>query len=153
MRPAGANIRSFLIECLAGPLVGMDPKHVHVFCDMYEHARHSYKKFGQLEFNNYINILSELKNLVLQNTQNKPDPSKKSGTPNHNKPVNRPRKRIGSTQNVSMSMYNLNFVKQVGRKWILMVMIFLLPAEFQWRSYGGHSQKLFQGFTFSRTWG
>jgi len=103
LRPAGANIRSFLIECLAGPLVGMDPKHVHVFCDMYEHARHSYKKFGQLEFNNYINILSELKNLVLQNTQNKPDPSKKSGTPNHNKPVNRPRKRIGSTQNPNSS--------------------------------------------------
>ena len=49
----------------------------------------------------HINILSELKNLVIRNTQNKPDPSKKSGTPIHNKPVNRPRRRIGSIQNVS----------------------------------------------------
>ena len=82
--------------------MGTDPKHVHVFCDMYELARHSYKHFGQLEYNNYINLLSELKTLVISNTQNKPDPSsKKSGTPIHNKPVNRPRKRIGSSQNVS----------------------------------------------------
>jgi len=93
VRPAGANLRSFLIECLAGPLVGSDPKHVHVFCDMYEHARHSYKPFGRIEFNNYVNILSELKNLVIHNTQHKPDHTK-SGTPSHNKPVNRPRKRI-----------------------------------------------------------
>ena len=94
-RPAGSNLRSFLIECLAGPLVGTDPRHVHVFCDMYEHARHSYKQFGQLEYNNYVNILSELKNIVITNIQNKPD-NMKGGTPIHNKPVNRPRKRIES---------------------------------------------------------
>ena len=93
VRPAGSNLRSFLIECLAGPLVGSDPKHVHVFCDMYEHARHSYKPFGQIEFKNYVNVLSELKNLVIHNTQHKPDHTK-TGTPSHNKPVNRPRKRI-----------------------------------------------------------
>ena len=93
MRPAGANIRSFLIECLAGPLVGSDPKQVHMLCDMYDHARHSYKTFGQLEFNNYINLLSELKNLVINNTKNKPEYKKLEGTPQC-KPVNRPRKRV-----------------------------------------------------------
>ena len=29
VRPAGSNVRSFLIECLAGPLVGADPRQVH----------------------------------------------------------------------------------------------------------------------------
>ena len=29
VRPAGSNTRSFLIECLAGPLVGSDPRQVH----------------------------------------------------------------------------------------------------------------------------
>ena len=42
-RPPGAPLRSFLTECLAGPLVGGDPKLIHRFCDLYEHARHSYR--------------------------------------------------------------------------------------------------------------
>lgn len=29
VRPAGSNVRSFLTECLAGPLVGADPRQVH----------------------------------------------------------------------------------------------------------------------------
>merc|ERR1719209_2220554 len=96
VRPAGASIRSFLIECLAGPLVGLDPKHVHRFCDMYEHARHSYRQFGQLELNNYLNLLDELKTLVARNTQNKPSSPKKSSTPQHSKPLNRPKRRVGT---------------------------------------------------------
>lgn len=96
-RPAGASIRSFLIECLAGPLVGLDPKHVHRFCDMYEHARHSYRQFGQLELNNYLNLLDELKTLVNRNTQNKPSSPKKSSTPQHSKPLNRPKRRIATS--------------------------------------------------------
>ena len=96
VRPAGGSIRSFLIECLAGPLVGLDPKHVHRFCDMYEHARHNYRQFGQLELNNYLNLLDELKTLVARNTQNKPSSPKKSSTPQHSKPLNRPKRRVGS---------------------------------------------------------
>merc|ERR1712179_544307 len=97
VRPAGGSIRSFLIECLAGPLVGLDPKHVHRFCDMYEHARHSYRQFGQLELNNYLNLLDELKTLVSRNTQNKPSSPKKSSTPQHNKPLNRPKRRVATS--------------------------------------------------------
>ena len=96
-RPAGSSIRSFLTECLAGPLVGLDPKHVHRFCDMYEHARHSYRQFGQLELNNYLNLLDELKSLVVRNTENKPSSPKKSSTPQHSKPLNRPKRRVAST--------------------------------------------------------
>eukprot|EP00092_Neocalanus_flemingeri_P022255 GFUD01024134.1.p1 GENE.GFUD01024134.1~~GFUD01024134.1.p1 ORF type:complete len:270 (+),score=85.38 GFUD01024134.1:80-889(+) len=103
VRPAGANIRSFLIECLAGPLVGLDPKQVHRFCDMYEHARHSYRQFGQVELHNYLNLLAELKSLVGRNTQSKPSSPKKSSTPQHHKPVNRPKRRIVSTYSTSPS--------------------------------------------------
>ena len=64
---------------------------------MYEHARHSYKPFGQLEYNNFVNLLSELKILVMKNIQKKPGYAKVTGTPVINKPVNRPRKRLGSS--------------------------------------------------------
>jgi len=101
VRPAGSNVRSFLIECLAGPLVGLDPRQVHLFCDMYEHARHSYRPFGQLELNNYLNLLDELKTLVTRNTQNKPTSPKKNSTPQHNKPLNRPKRKIVPSNNVS----------------------------------------------------
>ena len=74
-------------------MVGSDPRQVHLLCDMYEHARHSHNHFGQLEYNNYINLLSELKNLVTANTKNKPEYKKLETTPLH-KPVNRPRKRV-----------------------------------------------------------
>ena len=67
---------------------------------MYEHARHSYKLFGQLEHSNYVNLLSELKILVMKNIQKKPGFAKHAGTPVHNKPVNRPRKRLGSSHSV-----------------------------------------------------
>lgn len=60
VRPAGANIRSFLIECLAGPLVGSDPRQVHAFCDLYEQARHSYKQFGAREYGSYAQLLDQL---------------------------------------------------------------------------------------------
>ena len=109
-RPAGASIRSFLIECLAGPLVGLDPKHVHRFCDMYEHARHSYRQFGQLELNNYLNLLDELKSLVTRNTENKPSSPKKSSTPQHNKPLNRPKRRIASSTFSTVSVRYIIYV-------------------------------------------
>ena len=103
VRPAGANLRSFLIECLAGPLVGSDPRQVHAFCDLYEHARHSYKQFGAREYGSYAQLLDQLTGLVTSNTERRPE-QRKSGTPVHNKPVNRPRKRLGSSHSVSHNM-------------------------------------------------
>jgi len=115
VRPAGGSIRSFLIECLAGPLVGLDPKHVHRFCDMYEHARHSYRQFGQLELNNYLNLLDELKTLVSRNTQNKPSSPKKSSTPQHNKPLNRPKRRVGTVASTPLGSSNSSATTVVHR--------------------------------------
>jgi len=114
-RPAGSSIRSFLTECLAGPLVGLDPKHVHRFCDMYEHARHSYRQFGQLELNNYLNLLDELKSLVVRNTENKPSSPKKSSTPQHSKPLNRPKRRVASTYCTSPTMGNSSATMVIQR--------------------------------------
>jgi len=110
MRPAGGSIRSFLTECLAGPLVGLDPKHVHSFCDIYEHARHSYRQFGQVELNNYLNLLDDLKSLVTRNTQNKPSSPKKSTstTPQHNKPLNRPKRRVGTTGSTAQGVGSIS---------------------------------------------
>ena len=92
-RPAGANVRAFLTECLAGPLVGTDPRQIHNLCDLLDHARHNYKPFGQMELNNLLNILAELKTIVTRNTETRPERRKKTPTPVSNKPVNRPRKR------------------------------------------------------------
>ena len=103
VRPTGTNLRSFLIECLAGPLVGSDPRQVHAFCDLYEHARHSYKQFGAREYGSYAQLLDQLTSLVTSNTERRPE-QRKSGTPVHNKPVNRPRKRLGSSHSVSHNM-------------------------------------------------
>lgn len=94
VRPPGANLRSFLTECLAGPLVGLDPKLVHRFCDLYEHARHSYRSFGDVELRNFQNLLVELRALVAGNCADKPSLVKKAVTPTHRKALNRPRRRI-----------------------------------------------------------
>ncbi|XP_023323957.1 uncharacterized protein C1orf43 homolog [Eurytemora carolleeae] len=94
-RPAGANLRSFLIDCLAGPLVGIEPKKIHSFCDLYEAARHSYKPFLQQDLDKFIQALQALKSQVTFNTSNKPTTPKKGlGTPVHRRAVNRPRRRL-----------------------------------------------------------
>ena len=106
--PAGSNIRSFLVDCLAGPLVGSDPRHVHSLCDMLDHARHSYRPFGQLELNNFLNLLAELKTVVSRNIQNRPQTRKKSSTPVQNKLVNRPRKRVSPSPAVRYLIMELD---------------------------------------------
>jgi len=94
VRTPGTNLRSFLTECLAGPLVGLDPKLLHRFCDLYEHARHSYKSFTEVELGNFQNLLVELRNLVVANSADRPRFVKKAVTPQHRKALNRPRRRI-----------------------------------------------------------
>ena len=83
---------------------------------MYEHARHSYKPFGQLEYNNFVNLLSELKILVMKNIQKKPGYSKNTETPVINKLVNRPRKRLGSSHSVSFCLLGLKENSRISVK-------------------------------------
>jgi len=113
LRPAGSNLRSFLIECLSGPLAGADPKQIHKFCDLYEHARHSYHPFSKLDYNNYINLLSELKSLALKNLRNRPDNSKTVDiASSQTKLVNRPNKRIESSPFCSSGISGSNAVRR-----------------------------------------
>lgn len=107
-RPPGAPLRSFLTECLAGPLVGGDPKLIHRFCDLYEHARHSYKPFGDTDLKNFHNLLVELRSLVATNSAAKPHPVKKAVTPQHRKALNRPRRRLAPTENGERSIIHRN---------------------------------------------
>jgi len=95
MRPPGANLRSFLIECLAGPLCGLEPKQIHVFCDVYEHARHHYAPFMQPELNNFNSAFNVLKSQIEDNTRTRPETPKKGlGTPVNRRTKNRPRRRL-----------------------------------------------------------
>jgi len=86
--------RSFLTECLAGPLVGGDPRLIHRFSDLYQAARHSYRAFGEVEQRNFHNLLLEIRSLVASNTADRPRPVKKAVTPQHRKALNRPRRRL-----------------------------------------------------------
>lgn len=105
-RPPGAPLRSFLTECLAGPLVGLDPKLLHRFCDLYEHARHSYRAFGEVELQNFNNLFVELRTLVATNSADKPGPVKKAVTPQHRKALNRPRRRLVQVNKVQTQELN-----------------------------------------------
>lgn len=99
MRPPGANIRSFLIECLAGPLCGLEPKQIHVFCDVYEHARHHYAPFLQPQLAEFNAAFQILKAQIEDNTKTRPETPKKGlGTPLNRRTKNRPRRRLPQTQ-------------------------------------------------------
>jgi len=106
-RSAGSNVRSFLIECLAGPLCGLDPKDIHRFCDSYDHARHSYRPFGQPELEKYQDQLDRLKLVVAENTDNKPDSPKKV-LPGHKKTINRPQRRLFMQESIDYSLRKEN---------------------------------------------
>lgn len=112
-RPAWTNVRSFLLECLAGPLVGLEPKKIHRFCDLYEQARHSHRPFRGPELAKYLQHLSELKLQVIHNIRNKPALYKKasggggggggvqpavSASSVHRRFVNRPQRRTFSAK-------------------------------------------------------
>jgi len=95
MRPPGANLRSFLIECLAGPLCGLEPKQIHIFCDVYEHARHHYTPFLEPQLNNFNVAFDVLKSQIEENTRTRPETPKKGlGTPVNRRTKNRPRRRL-----------------------------------------------------------
>ena len=50
LRPPCGNMRSFLLNCTHGPLLGVDSHHIHLLCDEYEHARHHYEAFDESKF-------------------------------------------------------------------------------------------------------
>ena len=50
LRPPCGNMRSFFLNCIHGPLLGVDTHRIHLLCDDYEHARHHYENFDEVKF-------------------------------------------------------------------------------------------------------
>jgi len=103
IRAAGSNLRSFLIDCLAGPLVGLEPTDIHRFCDVYDYARHSYKPFGDRELELFNALLEKIKAVVVENTNKKPISPKKL-TPLPKKAINRPQRRLFLQESIDSSL-------------------------------------------------
>ena len=58
-RPPCGNMRSFLLNCINGPLLGVNSHHIHLLCDDYEFARHHYETFDEAKFKVSINLLMD----------------------------------------------------------------------------------------------
>jgi len=75
LRPPCGNIRSFLLNCIHGPLLGVDSHRIHLLCDDYEHARHHYEAFDENSFKTFKSRIDEMREAIQKNRQKKPFPS------------------------------------------------------------------------------
>lgn len=75
VRPPCGNIRSFLLNCTNGPLLGIESHTIHQLCDEYEHARHHYEQFGEEKLQVFKTRVNELYVAISRNKQRKPYPS------------------------------------------------------------------------------
>merc|ERR550519_3190758 len=73
------------------------------FCDVYEHARHSYKLFGDRELELFNALLEKIKAVVTENTNKKPMSPKKL-TPLPKKAINRPQRRLFMQESIDSSL-------------------------------------------------
>lgn len=60
-----------------GPLAHCDPRSIHRFLDLYEHARHGSKEFGQDQYLAFMAVLEELRASI----PTRCSPSKKAAVP------------------------------------------------------------------------
>ena len=65
LRPPCGNMRSFFLNCIHGPLLGVDTHRIHLLCDDYEHARHHYENFDEVKFKvgSYLTFLRHFETL------------------------------------------------------------------------------------------
>jgi len=75
LRPPCGNMRSFLLNCTQGPLLGVDSHRIHLLCDDYEHARHHYESFDEAKFKVFLSRLDEMRQAIQKNRERKPFPS------------------------------------------------------------------------------
>ena len=75
IRPVGANVRSHVLSCVHGPLMGVDPKLIQHVCDDYDAARHHYEVIDRQKFKVFIDRLDKLRAAVRANKLVKPHPS------------------------------------------------------------------------------
>ena len=52
-------MRSFLLNCINGPLLGVNSHHIHLLCDDYEFARHHYETFDEAKFKVRISLVMD----------------------------------------------------------------------------------------------
>ncbi|KAH8040327.1 hypothetical protein HPB51_010107 [Rhipicephalus microplus] len=79
IRKPGQDVRVFLLRQLhGGPFANCDPRTVHKFLDLYEHARHSPKEFTHEHYLAFMDILEQLK------SRDTTQPPKSSESPNVN---------------------------------------------------------------------
>lgn len=64
--PCG-NLRSFLLNCIGGPLRGLDHYLIHQICDDYDHARHHFEDFNQEKLNVFQSRVSVLRQRLESN--------------------------------------------------------------------------------------
>jgi len=75
LRPPCGNMRSFFLNCIHGPLLGVDTHRIHLLCDDYEHARHHYENFDEVKFKAFKSRIEEMREAIQRNRQRKPFPS------------------------------------------------------------------------------
>ncbi|KAL3182092.1 hypothetical protein MRX96_035117 [Rhipicephalus microplus] len=87
----GQDVRVFLLRQLhGGPFANCDPRTVHKFLDLYEHARHSPKEFTHEHYLAFMDILEQLKSSLPSREKTTPrrrdttQPPKSSESPNVN---------------------------------------------------------------------
>jgi len=74
LRPPCGNMRSFLLNCINGPLLGVNRHHIDLLCDEYDYARHHYEGFDEAKFKVFKNRVDELHDAIEKNRQRKPSP-------------------------------------------------------------------------------
>uniref|UniRef100_A0A023G8M5 Putative conserved protein with signal anchor n=1 Tax=Amblyomma triste TaxID=251400 RepID=A0A023G8M5_AMBTT len=91
VRKPGQDVRVFLLRQVhGGPFGNCDPRIIHKFLDLYEHARHSPKEFTQEHYLAFMNILEQLKSSLpsrdktTARLKDATQQSKSSGSPNVN---------------------------------------------------------------------
>jgi len=106
LRPPCGNMRSFLLNCTHGPLLGVDSHHIHLLCDEYEHARHHYEPFDEAKFKAFKSRIDEMREAIATNRQRKPYPSPNLSTASsaHHKKAKVRRKSETSTNGSKTTM-------------------------------------------------
>lgn len=79
IRKPGQDVRVFLLRQVhGGPFANCDLRSIHRFLDLYEHARHGPKEFGQEQYLSFMDTLEELKKSIASHDKD---------TPTHKPPV------------------------------------------------------------------
>ncbi|CAN8004943.1 unnamed protein product [Ixodes hexagonus] len=73
IRKPGQDVRVFLLRQVhGGPFANCDLRSIHRFLDLYEHARHGPKEFGQEQYLEFMATLEELKKSIASHDKGTP---------------------------------------------------------------------------------